>query len=507
MNQLKAGAFLSYVVLALNTLVGLLYTPYLLRMLGQSEYGLYSLVASIITYLTILDLGFGNAIVRYTAKFRAENKVSEQYSMFGLFIRLYALIGIFTLIIGLALTFKVEILFGNAMSMEEVSKARIMMLLLTLNLAITFPFSLFGSIITAYENFVFQKIVQILRILLSTITMIFLLELGYRAIALVVVTTIFNVFSLFLNYFYCRYKLKIKIYFRKPQWSFLKEVSIYSFYIFLNAIMDRIYWSTGQFILGVISGTVAVAIYSVAITLVQMYTSFSYAISGVFLPRITAMVTHKESNKTISNLFIRTGRIQYIIISFVLTGFIVFGKSFILLWAGHEYSDAYFVALLFFIPLTAPLIQNLGISILQARNQMKFRSLLYIIVALFSLLISIFLTPKYGIIGCAVGTSLGLFLGQTIIMNIYYHRWQSIDILCFWKEILKMSIPPLFFGILSFNIVSDMEFSSMIKFLIVILIFSIFYFIIFWFFSMNNYEKDLFKGPVRKLLMNIVNRK
>ena len=82
-NQLKAGAFLSYVLLGVNTIIGLLYTPYLLRMLGKSEYGLYSLAASVIAYLTVLDLGFGNAIVRYTAKFRAEGKKEEQYEMFG----------------------------------------------------------------------------------------------------------------------------------------------------------------------------------------------------------------------------------------------------------------------------------------------------------------------------------------------------------------------------------------------------------------------------------------
>ena len=81
MNQLKAGAALSYLSIALNMVVGLVYTPYLLRMLGQSEYGLYSLAASLIAYLTVLDLGFGNAIVRYTAKFRTEGKLREQEEM------------------------------------------------------------------------------------------------------------------------------------------------------------------------------------------------------------------------------------------------------------------------------------------------------------------------------------------------------------------------------------------------------------------------------------------
>ena len=102
-NQLRTGAILSYVVLFLNTIVGLVYTPFMLRKLGQSEFGLYSLVASIIAYLAIFDLGFGNAIVRFTAKLRSEKKFAEQYSMFGMFLILYSFIGIITCIIGLLL--------------------------------------------------------------------------------------------------------------------------------------------------------------------------------------------------------------------------------------------------------------------------------------------------------------------------------------------------------------------------------------------------------------------
>ena len=105
MNQLKARVVLNYVIIALNTLVGLAYTPYMLRCLGQNEYGLYSLVASVIAYLTILDFGFGNAIIRYTAKFRAEGKKKEQWEMFGMFLIVYSIIGIIALCGGLGLYF------------------------------------------------------------------------------------------------------------------------------------------------------------------------------------------------------------------------------------------------------------------------------------------------------------------------------------------------------------------------------------------------------------------
>lgn len=132
-----------------------------------------------------------------------------------------------------------------------------------------------------------------------------------------------------MNVVYCRRKINIKVKFGKVDKRLLKEISIYSFWIFLNTIMDRIYWSTGQFVLGAMVGTVAVAVFAVAIQLQGMYMMFSTAIVGVFLPRVTAMVTKNNDKKELSDLFIRTGRVQYVVMAFILSGFIVFGKYFI----------------------------------------------------------------------------------------------------------------------------------------------------------------------------------
>lgn len=501
-NQLKAGVVLNYVVIFLNTVVGLLYTPYMLRMMGQSEYGLYSLVASVIAYLTVLDLGFGNAIVRYTAKFRAEKKTEEQYEMFGMFFLLYLVIGIIAFGIGLGLYFNVDTLFGHTMTAVELDRARIMMLLLVANLAFTFPMSIWGSIIQAYEDFVFQKSLNIIRIILNTAVMICLLHFGYKAVAMVVVQTIFNVLTLVLNFIYCRRKLNIHIYFRFKHfhWGFLKEVAIYSFWIFLNAIIDRVYWSTGQFVLGAMVGTAAVAVFAIAIQLEGMYMQFSTAISSVFLPKVTAMVATNRSRKEISDLFIRTGRIQYIVLAYILSGFIIFGRQFIELWAGAGYSDAYIISLLFFIPLTVPLIQNLGITILQARNEMKFRSVLYIIIALVSLAMQIVLTRYFGGIGCAMGVSGALVVGQILIMNVYYRRRQELDIKTFWKEISKMSIIPIVLIFSSMLVIRHFfALDSWGKLILGIAAFSLVYIPLFFRFSMTDDERNLFISMVHKI--------
>ena len=498
---------MNYAIILLNTIVGLLYTPYMLRMMGKSEYGLYSLVASVISYLTILDLGLGNAVVRYTAKFRAEGKQREQYEMFGMFFVLYVIIGAVALLLGSALYFNVDAMFGATMTVEELYKARIMILLLVFNLAFPFPMSIFGSIITAYEHFVFPRAVSIIRILLNTGVMICLLYMGYRAVAMVVVQTVFNVATLLLNYIYCKRYLKIRIFFRRFRWGFLQEVAIYSFWIFLNVIMDKVYWSTGQFVLGAVVGTAAVAVFAVAIQLQVMYMQFSTAISQLFLPKITGMVATNDDNRSISDLFIRTGRIQYIVMALVLSGFIVFGRQFIVLWAGAGYEDAYIICLLFFFSLLIPMIQNLGITILQARNQMKFRSLLYIFIAMAALAFQIVLARRYGGVGCAIAVSGALLLGQGLIMNIYYSKRQGIDIGRFWKEIFRMSVIPI--AVTTTFLFADRmtEIDSWRELAVGIVLFCVIYIPLFWVLSMNKYERELLMIPMRRILLRHDNQR
>ena len=330
--------------------------------------------------------------------------------------------------------------------------------------------------------------------------MVLLLKQGYKAVAMVIVQTIFNIATLILNWIYCKYKLKIKILYARFKWKFLKEISVYSFWILLFVIMDRVYWSTGQFVLGAVSGTVAVAVYAISIQLQNMYMQFSNAISSLFLPKITGIVTINDDKKVVSNLFIRTGRLQFIILAYILVAFIVFGRQFIYLWAGPGYEDSYIIACIFFIPLTIPLIQNIGITILQARNQMKFRSILYICIALISLIFQVYLSKIYGGIGCAVAVSGALIIGQIIIMNVYYSIKQKIDMLVFWKEIFKMSFIPIILGMLFYNVFTNFFFlNDWYSFAFGVLLFSLVYLPIFYITSMNEEEKQLVSSMIKIL--------
>lgn len=499
-DQLKIGIVLNYVTIGLNALVGILYTPYMLRMMGQGEYGLYSLVASIIAYLSILDFGFGNAIIRYTAKMRAEGKVDEQYQMFGMFICLYVIIGIIALLLGVGLYFNIDRIFDATLTVEELSRARIMMVMLIFNLAITFPLSVFGAIIQAYEHFVISKSTQIVRIVITTIVMIVLLHFGYKAVAMVAVQTIMNVSVLFFNCFYAFRFLKIKVRFGRVNFPFLKEIAYYSFWIFLMAIVDNLFWNTGQFVLGATIGTAAVAVYAVGIQLKGMHEQFSTAMSTIFLPRVTSMVSKEDNGSGVSDLFIKVGRIQYIILSFILVSFILLGRKFVCLWAGPSYHDAFIITLIFFSVTTIPLCQNMGIVVLQARNRMKFRALCYCFTSVFCLLLQILLVHSLEGIGCAIAIAVSIFLGHICCMNWYYYKKQGIDIVRFWKEILKMSITPLLFGIISFVVLH--LFTTPLSWLSLALeamVLVLCYAPIVYFFQLNQYEKSLIKSFIFRI--------
>lgn len=498
-KQRKTGAILSYFLIFINTIIQLVYTPFLIRMLGQSEYGLYSLINSVIGYLTIMDLGFGNAIIVYTAKYRAQKKYDEEKKLHGMFFVIFCIIGIIAGICGLILYFNVENLFGATMSIIELKKAKIMMLILTFNLVITFIFSIYSSIINAYEKFTYQKLISIINTILKPIIMLPLLFLGFKSITMVLVITILNICMLLSNYLYCRKKLNIKIKFLGFDNALFKVIFSYSIWLFLGSIVDKANWSIDQFVLGTVSGTIAVSIYSVASNLNTLFLNLSTALSNVFLPKITKMVANNATPDDLTDEMIKVGRIQYIILFLATSGLVLFGKEFIIWWVGKEFEQAYYVALLLIIPLCFPLIQNIGISIMQAMNKYKFKSISTFIMALFNIFISIYFAKKYGAIGSALGTAIALILCNIIIINIYYYKVIKLNVIKFWKQIIKMTIPfsiPLAVIIIIEKI---SNFSGISSVIIYGGIYTILYFIVCYLFSMNKSEKEMVKKVLDKV--------
>jgi O-antigen/teichoic acid export membrane protein len=233
---------------------------------------------------------------------------------------------------------------------------------------------------------------------------------------------------------------------------------------------------------------------------------FSTAVSGVLLPKITMMVANNASDAELSEIMIKIGRVQYVIMALILSGFVLYGQAFINLWAGSNYSDAYLIVLLVMVPITVPLIQNVGIAILQAKNMQGFRSVVYIAIAVLNVIASIPLAKIWGGFGCALATGVSLTLGNIIIMNIYYHRRIGLNIPLFWKNIIGMTIPVLIALLCGYGINSLIIQDRFLLLASKIVIYSIVYALIMWFFGLNMYEKDLFISPLKRIVKKIAQR-
>lgn len=494
-NQIKAGVALSYISLLLGNAIALFYTPFMLRSLGQSEFGLFSLANAVVGYLTVLDFGFGSATVRYTAKYRAEGQEEKTRSMYGMFVVLYLLIGGLTFVTGGGLSLFAERFF-KGLSTSEIRTVKILLVLASINLAVSFPFGIFASIITAYEEFIFLKVSSIVRLVLNPCVYVPLLLRGYKSVALIISASVLNLSFLILNLLYCFLKLHIRISFRRFNIPLLKEIIRYSFWIFVGSIVNQLWWNSGQFLLGVFSSSVAIAVYSLAMQFKTYFESFATAISGMFLPRMTTMVYDSATDKDFTDYFIKVGRIQFIIIALITSGFILFGRQFIYCWAGSDYTQTYFVTLIIFIPLSLVDTQTLGITILQAKNRHKFRSILYLCVAVLCIVLCIPLIKVYGAYGCALATAFALSFGNLVVINWYYHKKMGLNIVRFWKEILGIFFPVSMLGLLTYFMLSLVpEISSYRMLLPSMLAYVAVYFIVMYFFSFNEYEK----GLVRKI--------
>lgn len=498
-SQRGNGAILAYVTIAVNTLVQLIYTPFLTRMLGQGEYGLYSLVSSIIGYLTVLDLGFGNAIVVFTVKFRAEGKYDEVKKLQGMFSVIYSIIAFVAFVTGIVLSFFASSLFRNSMTEEELHKARIMLLILTFNVSITFLFNIYSSIITAYEQFVFQKMMSIISTILKPAIMIPLLFLGYKSITMCVVLTGVNIFVLLSNYWFCKTKLKIKMEYRGFDFHLFGILINYSFYIFLTIVVDKVNWSVDHFILGILCGTIEISIYSIANQLTQLFLNLSTAISGVFLPKISQMVARNEGSDALTSEMIKVGRLQFLIINLIATGMILVGKPFIVWWAGNEYEKSYYVALILILPACLPLIQNLGLSIMQAMNKHKFKAVMTIGMSGFNIIISIILAQKFQAIGAAIGTAIAQVVGNVILINLYYKNTIKLNIKKFWVEIIKMFLKLLPSAILVWIVILLTHFDGILSVFIYGFLYVVCYCFSAYKFAMNTFEKNIIKDIFGKI--------
>lgn len=443
-SQKKAGAILGYLNIGAKNLVNLIYVPLLLHFLGQGDYGVYQMTASVTFALTLLEAGFSGAYIRFYMQMRAKDDEKGIRKLNGIFLLTYFVVALLCLIGGAILVTNVERLFSRGLTPTEIVLARELMAIMCITVAVQFLSSPFDSFIAAHEQFIFQQSRQLFVTVIQPFLAVILLLLGAGAVGVALAQLIVTTILLLLNISFSLRKLHMKFTFKGLESSLFKAILTFSFWIFLNQLFDLVNNNVPNFLLGAMASSSAVAVFSIAMQIRNIFFSMSTTMSNVFVPQINRMVAERDNNDELTHLMTRVGRYQMVLFWYLYGGFIVLGKYFIHIWAGDANADAYWLAIIMVFPVMIPLTQNTGIEIQRAKNRHKTRSIIYILTSLINIIISVVLIPDLGYWATTIGYVAGILLGTGLFMNWYYHARIGLDMFYFWRNML----PTIAFSVL-----------------------------------------------------------
>lgn len=489
----KIGVILSYILMIFEVLSTLLLTPLMIRILGQAEYGVYKLTFAINGYILLLDLGIGNATIRYISKYRANNDKENEKKFFGIVTIYYFIIAILTLIIGFAVTYLFPYVFSKGLTITEINLGQKLVFLTMITSAITLGTSAFNNALIAYEKFGISKCSQIIMLIIRFAMSFIALKLGWGSLALVVINLVLTIVCRSFFIIYTLFYLKIRPSFKNIDPKYIKEIVGYSSMILLQMIATQLNASIDQILIGslVASSSAILAVYGIGSQINQYFQSIGSAFNGVLMPGVVKMVEKQADEKALTDEMIKIGRIVFIFLALILGIFIVEGKAFVVLWAGVANENSYFVAVILMSVYIFCLTESVGSQILWAKNEQKEFTVLKFTIVLINIFLTVILIKWNALLGATIGTFISIFLGDIVVANIIFYKKLKVNLVRYYKELLSGILPSIIIVIILGLILNNFIGNTWLGFIIKSSILIIVYFVEMILFGFNKYEKEL----------------
>ena len=496
-NNIKNAVLISYVTIAFSIASGLLYTPWMVSQLGQSDYGLYALVMSIVGFFA-MDFGLGLAVSKFLSDYKAVNDTEGARKFLGTTYRLFFIVTFFFFLSLIIFYFLIDNIFLE-LSYLEVEKLKDIFLIAGLFSVVSFMFKPYDGVLISNERFVFIKILDLFHKILVLILMVIALLLDYGLYALVIVNAIVGLIKIIIQYIYIKKYTDASVDFNSSERNLYIKLFKFSGWSTIAYVAQRFILIITPVLLGALSGTTQIAIFAIAMVIEGYVWMISSALGGLFLPRITQIIANTNDVQNIENLMIKVGRLQLLIVGLLIVGFISTGDEFIFLWMGEKFTKSYYVVVLLIAHSIITLPQEIAQTTLTARNKIKYRAFATLVIVTISMSLTLFLAPEYGALGAAFSIFIGNIFGSLIFMNVVYSKILKLNLLRFFTEChLKMAIPLLLTAIFAFIIQNILQVNSLAFFLLKVLLIGIVYSVLMWNMSLNIYEKELFRSIFNK---------
>lgn len=501
-KQIKVGAIISYGTIVFHIVAGLIYTPWLLSQIGQSDYGLYTLATSLIT-MFVMDFGLGAAISRYVSRYRAQNSQVAVDNFLGMIYKLYMLIDAVIFIVLLVIFFMLDTVYVN-LSATELEKFKVLYIIVALFSVISFPFSNLNGILTSYEKFIVLKLCDFFNKALNIVLVVIALLLGWGVYALVSVNAIVGLLTIVFKLLVIKSKTPVKVNFKYFDKSMLKEIFGFSMWTTVGNILQRLILGISPSIIAAVcaAGSTEVAIFGLASTVESYVYTFATAINGMFMPRISKIIVDGKKETELMPLMVKVGRIQLMLIGLVSVGFLALGKSFIVdIWNKPDFAQSYYCAVLLLLPNMLYLPMQVANTTLVVENKVKIQAQVFMVMSAVNVVLSLVFSHFWG----AIGASLAVFIAylvRVVLMIIVYQKQMNLNMVKFIKDVFLNMSPYLIltfvvgFVMEQFNPLSHGLLRFLINGAVLVGCFGILMLVK----GFNQYERNLITGIFKKLL-------
>lgn len=504
-KQIKIGAMLSYLSIAVNMVAGFIYTPWMIQQIGKSQYGLFTLAHSLIS-LFLVDFGLYSAITRYVSKFRAENNQEKANEFLSAVYKLYMLIDCIIFLALFTIYFFIEKIYVN-LTPDELVQFKVVYIIAGASSLVTFPFVTFNGILSAYEKFIQLRLADLLYRLLSTGLIVVALLLNQGLYALVAINAIVSVLVVIYKYIVISKTTPVKVTFKTSSKHYYKEIFSFSIWTTLNSLAHRLIFNITPSILGVFVNSAEIAVFGIVSTMEGYVYTITGAINGMFMPKISRIYAENDDNNAVLPLMLKVGRLQYMMNGLIIVGFAVVGKNFIQLWMGKNYLAAYYGILLVIIPGLFYNSLQIANTAMVVKKKVNIQAGISIVSGIINVICSCFFSKMFGMIGACVSIFIS-YMARAILNNIAIYKVMKIDVLTFCKKCYLQLAPGLLLTLLiGFGLNMLIDKVGWIWLIIKGLAIVVVYLLSIYFVSLNGEEKSLVKGLLVKMHNRLLHKK
>ena len=418
--RLLRNILANWLALGIATVVGFFLTPYMLRHLGDTGFGLWVLVTTLTGYYGLLDFGLRNSTSRFVAHYEAHDDAGGLERVVSTALFANGALGLLVLLMAGVIAWNLDRLVAVPEGWTQT--ARGLVLVFGVGSALGFPLNMFGHVLEGFQRFTWIGGVQ------ATITVgraaltVWLLSRGYGVLA-VGVLTLFTTLAGSLIYAAVVHRIypQLRIRWASVDRAMFRQLAGFGLVAFAISISATLRFQADALVIGAFLSVQAVAHFSIASKLIFYVTDVVQAMAWVFTP-VFSHLDAKRDVRRLGQALVKANRYSSFV-AFPLTAFVaVAGQSLITVWVGSRYVSSYPVLLVLLLPTCLYLAQAGSPKLLYGMARHSMLARIFLLEGLVNIALSIALVRWYGILGVALGTAIPMALTSLFVLPLYVCR-------------------------------------------------------------------------------------